>query len=451
MSLSVETSLLAHTNVLLTSLSSITSSSHSHTMPPKPLPEHTVKTCSSNTKKHPGEADYSADEDSILHLPKTPKTRKGCKPKVIKDAVSAEDTGANIKCLATYERQSLDNDINDVTPYPVFTPAPSIRQYIMPINHSDPLISSNPNNMLEEEKSGLMTDNQPYIPLAGSNSETDTLTDEDDDSIHPPMAKVVAGRLKGVHDAGVKEVGQRGNTTKSNGGPAHLLPAKAIHKTIKPASHGAKTAAASANNTKAAGDGKRAGAINQVVPVEEDGVKGKKGKRAADGMKLKSKVIVEPKPKVTIQGQVKEAMKVVSSISKEGEKSRMGDAHKDSIDMDASKPKPPTNTKAMRAKAMMENIFNFGTNNNANDNADDADNDDKDLDLFGQETGAMDIDRDPEVKAAGSKKWQIEKVDVVKKGSSSSKGKGVDKATKVHEVFYCHRTSLMGPINVGTV
>ena len=296
-----------------------------------------------------------------------------------------------------------------------------------------------------------MTDNQPYIPLAGSNSETDTLTDEDDDSIHPPMAKVVAGRLKGVHDAGVKEVGQRGNTTKSNGGPAHLLPAKAVHKTIKPASHGAKTAAASANNTKAAGDGKRAGAINQVVPVEEDGVKGKKGKRAADGMKLKSKVIVEPKPKVTIQGQVKEAMKVVSSISKEGEKSRMGDAHKDSIDMDASKPKPPTNTKAMRAKAMMENIFNFGTNNNANDNADDADNDDKDLDLFGQETGAMDIDRDPEVKAAGSKKWQIEKVDVVKKGSSSSKGKGVDKATKVHEVFYCHRTSLMGPINVGTI
>ena len=129
----------------------------------------------------------------------------------------------------------------------------------------------------------------------------------------------------------------------------------------------------------------------------------------------------------------------------------MGDAHKDSIDMDASKPKPPTNTKTIQAKAMMENIFDFGTNDNANDNADDANNDNKDLDLFGQETGAMDIDRDPEVKAAGSKKWQIEKVDVVKKGSLSSKGKGVDKAAKVHEVFYCCRTSLMGPINVGTV
>ena len=165
-------------------------------------------------------------------------------------------------------------------------------------------------------------------------------------------------------------------------------------------------------------------------------MKGKKGKRAADGMKSKSKVIVEPKPKVTIQGQVKEALKVASSVSKEGEKSRMGDAHKDSIDMDASKPKPPTNAKAMRAKVMMENIFDFGTN-------DDADNADKDLDLFSQETGAMDIDRDPEVEVAGSKKRQIEKVDVVKEGSSSSKGKGVDKATKVHEVFYCHRTSLM--------
>ena len=108
-----------------------------------------------------------------------------------------------------------------------------------------------------------------------------------------------------------------------------------------------KTAAALANDTKAVRDGKRAGTINQVVPVEEDGVKGKKGKRVADGMKLKSKVIVEPKPKVTIWGQVKEALKVVSSISKEGEKSRMGDAHKGSIDMDASKPKPPTNAKAM--------------------------------------------------------------------------------------------------------
>lgn len=172
MSLSVETSSLAHTNVLLTSLSSITSSSHSHTMP-----EHTVKTCLSNTKKHPEEANYSADEDSILHPPKTPKTRKGHKPKVIKDAVSAEDTEANIKRLATYERQSLDNNINDMTPHPVFTPAPSIRQYITPINHSDPLISSDLNDMLEEEKSG-------------------------------------------------------GNTTKSNGGPAHSLPAKAIHKMI---------------------------------------------------------------------------------------------------------------------------------------------------------------------------------------------------------------------------
>lgn len=108
-----------------------------------------------------------------------------------------------------------------------------------------------------------------------------------------------------------------------------------------------KTAAASANDTKAVGDGKRAGTVNQVVPVEEDGVKGKKGKRVADGMKSKSKVVVEPKPKVTIWGQVKEALKVASSISKEGEKSRMGDAHKDSIDMDTSKPKPPTNTKAM--------------------------------------------------------------------------------------------------------
>ena len=232
MSLSVETSSLAHTNVLLTSLSSITSSSHSHTMPPKPLPEHTVKIHSSNAKKRPGEANYSADEDGILHPSKTPKTRKGRKPKVIKDAVSAEDTEANIKRLATYERQSLDNNINDVTPCPVFTPAPSIRQYIIPVNHSDPLISSDPNNTLEEEKSGLMTNNQPYIPLVGSNSETDTLTDKDDDSIHPPMAKVVAGRLKGIHDAGVKVVGQRGNTTKSNGGPAHLLPAKAVHKTI---------------------------------------------------------------------------------------------------------------------------------------------------------------------------------------------------------------------------
>ena len=100
---------------------------------------------------------------------------------------------------------------------------------------------------------------------------------------------------------------------------------------------------------------------------------------------------------------------------------------------------------------MMENIFNFGTKNDANNDANDADNDDKDLDLFGQETGAMDIDRDPEVKVAGSKKRQIEKVDVVKEGSLSSKGKGVDKATKVHEVFYCCRTSLMGPINVGAV
>ena len=175
--MSVETSSLAHTNVLLTSLSSITSSSHSHTMPPKPLPECTVKTHSSNTKKCPGEANYSADEDGILHPPKTPKTRKGHKPKVIKDAVSAEDTEANIKCLATYERQSLDNDINDMTPCPVFTPAPSIRQYITPVNHSDPLISSDLNDTSEEEKSG-------------------------------------------------------GNTTKSNGGPAHSLPAKAVHKMI---------------------------------------------------------------------------------------------------------------------------------------------------------------------------------------------------------------------------
>lgn len=186
----------------------------------------------SNAKKCPREADYSADEDSIPHPPKTPKTRKGHKPKVIKDAVSAEDTEANIKRLATYERQSLDNDINDMTPRPVFTPAPSIRQYIMPINHSDPLISSDLNDMLEEEKSGLMTDNQPFIPPVGSNSEMDTLTDEDDDSIHPPTAKVVAGMLKGIHDAGVKVVGQRGNTTKSDGGLACSLPAKAVHKTI---------------------------------------------------------------------------------------------------------------------------------------------------------------------------------------------------------------------------
>ena len=65
---------------------------------------------------------------------KTPKTRK---PKVTKTAKSAQELTANIKCLTTHEKKSLDDDVEAATPHPLFTPAPIyLGQYKLPLPES---------------------------------------------------------------------------------------------------------------------------------------------------------------------------------------------------------------------------------------------------------------------------------------------------------------------------
>ena len=93
-------------------------------MPPrvrKPVPPGRLLTCPSNTGKHPGYVDKSSDEGAVPELKTPPRTRK---LKVTKTAKSAEVLAGNIKCLTAYEKKSLADDAETVTPCPLFTPAP---------------------------------------------------------------------------------------------------------------------------------------------------------------------------------------------------------------------------------------------------------------------------------------------------------------------------------------
>ena len=111
---------LENTSVLTLLLSLSSPLSLCSNMPPRikePPPLGRLLTCSSNTGKHPGYVDIGKP------APETPKTTRTRKHKVTKAVKSAQELAANIKCLATHEKESLNDDDEATTPYPLFTPA----------------------------------------------------------------------------------------------------------------------------------------------------------------------------------------------------------------------------------------------------------------------------------------------------------------------------------------
>ena len=65
---------------------------------------------SSNANKNPGKVDISSSDKDATPAPKNYEDSKTTKPRVTKVAKSAKEFGANIQCLATYEKASLEND-----------------------------------------------------------------------------------------------------------------------------------------------------------------------------------------------------------------------------------------------------------------------------------------------------------------------------------------------------
>lgn len=138
----------------------------------QPTTTHWMATRYGNSRAHPGAIDISNKEEDLL--PKTPAPKKmSSKAKNKKLGTELE---AGLERVATYEKQSLHNELSEATPQATYTPT-------APHSPAESREASN-------EEGGKISDNASYKPP--SESVTDVLmSDVEVGSLPSPVAKMV--------------------------------------------------------------------------------------------------------------------------------------------------------------------------------------------------------------------------------------------------------------------
>ena len=148
---------------------------------PKPSVPCWMATRSSNGNAHPGTVNISVEEKTVDLPPNTPAPRK--KRAKSKKTKSAEEVEAGIQRVATYERQSLNDELVNTTPHALVAPT-------APHNPTQPCEVS------EEEDGGNVVDNESYkLPLKSTDL---AVTDNELGSIPDPVERTV-GEVRGKH------------------------------------------------------------------------------------------------------------------------------------------------------------------------------------------------------------------------------------------------------------